>query len=323
MIIQFINHQFHWHVGKPNQLLFGFNNNCFHCASSFSNFYHKQKLSNGTNGHTEQQDRISHHDFIDSNQQKPEHKTQTRLKLQPIFKALALHSFYAQTSRELSFKKGDILLVLRRINDDWLEGEYQGLIGIFPLNHVELFPIEINQQDDYLNDYDHDYDIEGEAIVKYDFIPQQTFELQLRKGDKVILLRKIDNYWYEGRLNHIEGIFPAAYVETLKEPTDIISRKPYQNERAQISKQDSPDLEQTPTEEINIIPNLPLPMRKCQVLYDYTPQNPDELEIHVGDIINIIEMCDDGWYCGMMEKSNYDNKMKFGTFPGNYVKLLS
>lgn len=34
----------------------------------------------------------------------------------------------------------------------------------------------------------------------------------------MILLRKLDNNWYEGRLNHIEGIFPAAYVETLREP---------------------------------------------------------------------------------------------------------
>ncbi len=61
---------------------------------------------------------------------------------------------------------------------------------------------------------------------------------------------------------------------------------------------------------------------RCQVLYDYTPQNSDELEIHVGDIINIIEMCDDGWYCGLVEKSTHGNNMVFGTFPGNYVKLL-
>lgn len=61
---------------------------------------------------------------------------------------------------------------------------------------------------------------------------------------------------------------------------------------------------------------------RCQVLYDYTPQNPDELEIHVGDIINIIEMCDDGWYCGMMETPKQGDTMEFGTFPGNYVKLL-
>jgi len=43
---------------------------------------------------------------------------------------------------------------------------------------VELFPIEqgneINQQEKFDEN-------EGEAIVKYDFIPQKTFELQLRK----------------------------------------------------------------------------------------------------------------------------------------------
>ena len=61
---------------------------------------------------------------------------------------------------------------------------------------------------------------------------------------------------------------------------------------------------------------------RCQVLYDYTPQNPDELEIHVGDVIDVIEMCDDGWYCVMMETSAHPNAIQFGTFPGNYVQLL-
>ncbi|CAF4639638.1 unnamed protein product, partial [Rotaria magnacalcarata] len=51
--------------------------------------------------------------------------------------------------------------------------------------------------------------IDGEAIVKYDFIPVKSYELQLKKGDKVILLRKFDNNWYEGRVNHNEGIFPV------------------------------------------------------------------------------------------------------------------
>jgi hypothetical protein len=83
-------------------------------------------------------------------------------------------------SRELPFKKGDVLFVHRHVNDDWLEGEYQGMKGIFPLNHVELFP---------MNSIDHDtthrqtneHEAVGEAIVKYDFTPQKPFELQLRK----------------------------------------------------------------------------------------------------------------------------------------------
>lgn len=54
--------------------------------------------------------------------------------------------------------------------------------GIFPLNHVELFPIESLHQEDESGRHDGvEHDIEGEAIVKYDFMPEKTFELQLRK----------------------------------------------------------------------------------------------------------------------------------------------
>lgn len=72
--------------------------------------------------------------------------------------------------------------MFRRINDDWLEGEHLGQQGIFPLNHVELFPIDRDEQIDevYYRSKD-EKDEAGEAIVKYDFIPQKTFELQLRK----------------------------------------------------------------------------------------------------------------------------------------------
>ncbi|CAF1068829.1 unnamed protein product [Adineta steineri] len=235
---------------------------------------------------------------------------------QPIYTALALHNFYAQSNRELSFKKGEIIQVIRRINDDWLEGEHQGLKGIFPINYVELFPYETIEQNQY---NEKEQQIEGEAIVKYDFIPQKTVELQLRKGEKVILLRKLDNNWYEGRINHIEGIFPGDYIEIIREPKDNTLN---QNMPKSVLKNPT-ELQQTAIEKINLVPELKFTIQKCQVLYDYTPQNIDELELHVGDIIDILEKCDDGWYCGIMEKSNYGNNMKFGTFPGNYVKILS
>lgn len=77
--------------------------------------------------------------------------------------------------------------------------------------------------------------IEGEAIVKSEFIPKKAYELELKKvcnrfilkidfiyfskqGDRVILLRRLDNNWYEGRLNQLEGIFPADCVKMLREP---------------------------------------------------------------------------------------------------------
>ncbi|XP_039555800.1 sorbin and SH3 domain-containing protein 2 isoform X12 [Passer montanus] len=54
-----------------------------------------------------------------------------------------------------------------------------------------------------------------------------------------------------------------------------------------------------------------------QALYNYTPRNEDELELREGDVIDVMEKCDDGWFVGTSRRTKL-----FGTFPGNYVKRL-
>lgn len=54
-----------------------------------------------------------------------------------------------------------------------------------------------------------------------------------------------------------------------------------------------------------------------QALYSYVPQNDDELELRDGDIVDVMEKCDDGWFVGTSRRTR-----QFGTFPGNYVKPL-
>jgi len=41
----------------------------------------------------------------------------------------------------LSFRKDETLAVLRRVDENWIEGRLNGRIGIFPLAFVELNPI--------------------------------------------------------------------------------------------------------------------------------------------------------------------------------------
>lgn len=36
-----------------------------------------------------------------------------------------------------------------------------------------------------------------------------------------------------------------------------------------------------------------------QALYSYMPQNDDELELQEGDLVSVMEKCDDGWFVGM------------------------
>lgn len=42
--------------------------------------------------------------------------------------------------RELSFKKGDTVYILRKIDQNWYEGEHHGRVGIFPISYVEVSP---------------------------------------------------------------------------------------------------------------------------------------------------------------------------------------
>lgn len=56
---------------------------------------------------------------------------------------------------------------------------------------------------------------------------------------------------------------------------------------------------------------------RYRALYNYRPQNEDELELKEGDTVYVMEKCDDGWYVGSSQRTGY-----FGTFPGNYVERL-
>lgn len=55
--------------------------------------------------------------------------------------------------------------------------------------------------------------------------------------------------------------------------------------------------------------------RRYHALYNYKPRNEDELELTEGDVIEVMERCDDGWFVGLSRSTN-----EFGTFPGNYVE---
>lgn len=61
---------------------------------------------------------------------------------------------------------------------------------------------------------------EGQARAKYNFIAQTHLELSLAKGELVVITRKVDTNWYEGKIGGRKGIFPVAYVEVLIDPSD-------------------------------------------------------------------------------------------------------
>ncbi|XP_064230114.1 sorbin and SH3 domain-containing protein 1 isoform X4 [Aotus nancymaae] len=132
--------------------------------------------------------------------------------------ARAKFDFKAQTLKELPLQKGDIVYIYKQIDQNWYEGEHHGRVGIFPRTYIELLPPAEKAQPKKLSPVQVlEY---GEAIAKFNFNGDTQVEMSFRKGERITLLRQVDENWYEGRIpgTSRQGIFPITYVDVIKRP---------------------------------------------------------------------------------------------------------
>ncbi|XP_027954543.1 sorbin and SH3 domain-containing protein 1 isoform X4 [Eumetopias jubatus] len=235
--------------------------------------------------------------------------------------ARAKFDFKAQTLKELPLQKGDIVYIYKQIDQNWYEGEHHGRVGIFPRTYIELLPPAEKAQPKKLAPVQVlEY---GEAIAKFNFNGDTQVEMSFRKGERIMLLRQVDENWYEGRVpgTSRQGIFPITYVDVIKRPlvknpVDYIDL-PFSSSP---SRSGTVSPQQPQAQQRRVTPDRSQTSQDIfsyQALYSYTPQNDDELELRDGDIVDVMEKCDDGWFVGTSRRTR-----QFGTFPGNYVKPL-
>uniref|UniRef100_A0A1A8DAR0 Sorbin and SH3 domain containing 1 n=1 Tax=Nothobranchius kadleci TaxID=1051664 RepID=A0A1A8DAR0_NOTKA len=261
--------------------------------------------------------------------------------------AMARFDFRAESLKELPFQKGDIVYIIRQIDQNWYEGEHHGRVGIFPRSYVELLPpTEKAQPKKSAPVQVLEY---GEAVARFNFKGDTVVEMSFRKGERITLIRRVDENWYEGKIpgTNRQGIFPVTYVEVHKRPrvkNGVDFPDPPVSLSPQRSTTSSPQFVKNeadhhrPSSRSPVMPydiqdnnnvdsfvqpqshsSSPEPSRlNCgifQALYSYVPQNDDELELQEGDLVSVMEKCDDGWFVGTSKRTK-----QFGTFPGNYVK---
>ncbi|XP_040110538.1 sorbin and SH3 domain-containing protein 1 isoform X30 [Oryx dammah] len=245
-------------------------------------------------------------------------KRKTGSEMRP---ARAKFDFKAQTLKELPLQKGDIVYIYKQIDQNWYEGEHHGRVGIFPRTYIELLPPAEKAQPKKLTPVQVlEY---GEAIAKFNFNGDTQVEMSFRKGERITLLRQVDENWYEGRIpgTSRQGIFPITYVDVIKRPlvknpTDYIDL-PFSSSP---SRSSTASPQQPQAQQRRVAPDRSQTSQDLfsyQALYSYIPQNDDELELRDGDIVDVMEKCDDGWFVGTSRRTR-----QFGTFPGNYVKPL-
>jgi sorbin and SH3 domain-containing protein 1 len=271
---------------------------------------------------------------------------------EPRLLARALYNFVGQTARELTFRKGDLIYVRRQVDKNWYEGELNAMVGLFPVNYVEIVTYDTAKTTPRKSH-------EGQARAKYNFVAQTHLELSLAKGELVVITRRVDDNWFEGKIGGRKGIFPVSYVDVLIDASDPPppSSKPVAAPAAHSlllngssggkesmgSHSYTPSLSSTqlttsyhakPVQvtsggsygSLNRAKNPvsqalhietqsePIPYR---AMFKYLPQNDDELELLEGDTVYVLEKCDDGWYVGSSDRTG-----AFGTFPGNYVEKI-
>ncbi|XP_042892569.1 E3 ubiquitin-protein ligase SH3RF1-like isoform X4 [Penaeus japonicus] len=270
--------------------------------------------------------------------------------LQPCAKAL--YNYERKEARDLSFKKGDVIILRKKIDANWYQGELGGQIGFFPASYVQVItplPSHIPQ-----------------CKALYDFKMTNDEErdcLTFNKGDIITVLRRVDENWAEGKLNSRIGIFPLSFVDlnsaakalmklSLKHSLEIVSptdepsshsgnsgptglgaggpgiavgnaeetQEVHGNGEQAGDSLGSPRVRSGTTSSTQLCLSSSTPQVSVTTfyvaLYSYRGRKADELELRKGYIYTVTEKCQDGWYKGRCITTD-----RAGVFPGNYVQV--
>ncbi|KAK7801324.1 hypothetical protein U0070_016192, partial [Myodes glareolus] len=213
-------------------------------------------------------------------------------------RCVARFEYIGDQKDELSFSEGEVIILKEYVNEEWARGEIRDRTGIFPLNFVELVedlppsganilntkvPPKTKNEDPGSNSQDGSPAGEW-CKALHSFVAETSEDLSFKRGDRILILERLDTDWYRGRLHDREGIFPAVFVQPC------------------------------PAEAKSMATTI-LKGRKVKALYDFLGENDDELSFKAGDVITELEPVDDDWMCGeLMGRS--------GIFPKNYVQFL-
>ncbi|CAK1589246.1 unnamed protein product [Parnassius mnemosyne] len=127
----------------------------------------------------------------------------------------AMYDFISKEPGDLSFKKGETIILHKKLDPFWYQGECSGRTGMFPITYVQVvIPLPVPT-----------------ALCKalYDFrmsAPDEEGCLAFDKGAIITVHRRVDENWAEGRLEQRVGIFPIAFVELNQAARQLMNSAP-------------------------------------------------------------------------------------------------
>ncbi|KAK2865827.1 hypothetical protein Q7C36_001883 [Tachysurus vachellii] len=219
--------------------------------------------------------------------------------------AIADYDYNGMHTRELSFQKNEVLVLLNQTDSETFEcqvGDAKGTVQksymkiITPLSSYSYHDSSPVPQE---NTSRHPFSSSAEnstlqVQALYDFAPEGPGELGLKAGDIINNVEQIDNEWYLGSSRGITGFFPTNYVK-------ILSRQP-----AAAYKPAPASVPATP---------LKVSGPRCVARFDFESENSDELSFTEGQVIQLLEYMGDDWAKGKIGGH-------VGIFPLNFVEVM-
>ncbi|KAL6462694.1 hypothetical protein MHYP_G00291160 [Metynnis hypsauchen] len=154
-----------------------------------------------------------------------------------------------------------------------------------------------------------------EAIVEFDYQAQHDDELTIAIGDIISNIRKDEGGWWEGEVDGRRGLFPDNFVREIKKE---VKKEPSLASQTAGPKSDLSNGSASPGSESCLRPakkGEAIRKRRCRAAFSYIPQNEDELELKIGDVIEVLGEVEEGWWEGSLNG-------KMGMFPSNFTKEI-
>ncbi|XP_076117620.1 E3 ubiquitin-protein ligase SH3RF3-like isoform X2 [Mytilus galloprovincialis] len=295
--------------------------------------------------------------------------------------AKALYNYEGKDSNDLSFRKGDIIILKKQVDDNWFHGEFNSHHGVFPASYVQVL-VQLTSNVPQCKTL-YDFEMKDESDKKDC--------LFFKKDETITVLKKVDDNWLEGRKGEKIGIFPVSFVDMNDAARSLInsqskslelsssgnlvivpsphlpsrSRSPppvpvhnsqsatsalktsVLSSKSSVTSRNSSSTASKPSSstgsKLNSAFQEPGTSRKFDnsteaqtgpaivdaskisginspvytALFNYKPHREDEIELRKGDYYTVCDKCQDGWFRGQCLKTG-----KPGVFPGNYVQMV-
>lgn len=115
---------------------------------------------------------------------------------------IALYDFSATHPNDLALKEGDVVQLVKKVNDDWLEGRIGNRQGMFPLSFIDI-KIPLPGLPDNV------------VTALYAFPGENSDDLSFEEGAKLTVISRISEDWLYGEYNGRKGQFPVNYVNRI------------------------------------------------------------------------------------------------------------